>query len=100
MTRASMLRLIRRRARRCANRLDAFSRSIGLECFRRGWHDGAPTRIGGNLCRDCGRASADLEESGTLRHTGGHVSPTRRVYSREHNTITQTSAWAPTRRGW
>jgi len=48
----------------------------------------------------CGRACADLDDAGTLR-AGAYVSPVRRVYSREHRSVTRTSAWAPhERRGW
>jgi hypothetical protein len=93
VTRSSMLRLVRRRARRCANQIDLFARSMGLACFRRGWHDAGPTRIGGALCRDCGRAFADLDDAGTLRTTGCYVSTSRRPFTRDGRALTHVREW-------
>jgi hypothetical protein len=62
-----------------------------LYCRMRGHHSAARHPLGGFRCKDCGAVGEDLNEMG---FTGdGYVPPMRRIYSREHGTVTRTSSW-------
>lgn len=60
-------------------------------------HDPARHPLGGQRCRRCGAAFADLDDAGLI--DGAYVGPLRRLYDRDAGTLTRTPAFDPTRRG-
>lgn len=60
-------------------------------------HDPVRHPLGGWTCH-CGYSAVDLEDMGVL--DDGYVSPVRKIFSREHHSITKTSAWDETKRGF
>lgn len=55
--------------------------------------------MGGFKCAECGSAGADLEDMGFFLGSG-YVSPLRRIYDRKHGSLTRTTLYEPTERGW
>jgi len=62
-----------------------------LRCLVRGHHHAERYVLGGFRCRECGAVGGDLDEMGFTN--GGYVAPLRRVYSRQHGTVTRTDSW-------
>ena len=62
-----------------------------LRCLVRGHHSAERYLLGGFRCRECGAVGGDLTEMGF--ENGGYVPPMRRVFSRQHRSLTVTDSW-------
>lgn len=69
-------------------------------CFIRDRHEPERHKHGhaGFSCKDCGKTGTTYDELG-FDHVD-YVNPLRRLFSRRDGSVTRTTAWEPTRRGF